>query len=367
MLPSLPRQPDIKFLIDNKYYFLLHAPRQSGKTTIMRAAVDSLNEEGKNHALYCDLEHLSDIQDETIGMRKILASLDGALADSTVKALKKAKNDGFWLGSQDTFRFKYLPLLIYLKELCRALDKQLVIFFDEADCLEGRVLISFLAQLRSGYMERFEVPFPLSVALIGMRDLQDYKTKVRPESDPIDHGSPFNIIRKSLTLHNFGFSQIQGLYAQHTEATGQVFLDEAVQRSWFWSEGQPWLVNALASVVVEEILQGDYKTDVTSEHIDIAAASIMSERDMHISSLLKHLSDPRVKRIILSMLSGSDELFRQGHTIWDGISLCDDQRYCVDIGLIKIIDGKPQPANPIYHTVIARHLSRTYLKSIPPD
>ncbi len=37
-----------------------------------------------------------------------------------------------------------------LTQLCRRFGKPLVVFFDEADCLFGRVLIAFLRQLRDG-------------------------------------------------------------------------------------------------------------------------------------------------------------------------------------------------------------------------
>jgi hypothetical protein len=46
MLPALPRLPDVQGLINNKQYFVLHAPRQSGKTTTMMAEVDRINDEG---------------------------------------------------------------------------------------------------------------------------------------------------------------------------------------------------------------------------------------------------------------------------------------------------------------------------------
>ena len=36
------------------------------------------------------------------------------------------------------------------------------------------------------------------------------------------------------------------MYQQHTADTGQVFLSEAVDRAFYWTQGQPWLVNALA-------------------------------------------------------------------------------------------------------------------------
>jgi hypothetical protein len=111
------------------------------------------------------------------------------------------------------------------------LDKDLIVFFDEADCLVDRVKLSFLSQLRVGYVERTDAPFPSSIALIGMRNIQDYKVQSRSEPATFSTSSPFNIIAKVLTLANFTEEEIKAFYAQHTEATGQVFEDGAVQRA----------------------------------------------------------------------------------------------------------------------------------------
>ncbi|MDR1871089.1 MAG: ATP-binding protein, partial [Deltaproteobacteria bacterium] len=47
MLPALPRLPEVQDLVNSEEYFVLHAPRQSGKTTSIYAAVDQINAEEK--------------------------------------------------------------------------------------------------------------------------------------------------------------------------------------------------------------------------------------------------------------------------------------------------------------------------------
>jgi hypothetical protein len=47
MLPALPRLPDVQYLIDTKKYFVLHASRQSGKSTSIRACTKAFNGEGQ--------------------------------------------------------------------------------------------------------------------------------------------------------------------------------------------------------------------------------------------------------------------------------------------------------------------------------
>ncbi|HET6387131.1 MAG TPA: hypothetical protein VFJ58_27400 [Armatimonadota bacterium] len=57
-LPPLERWDleEILSLIDQKRYFVLHAPRQTGKTTCLLSLVQYLNHQGKFRALYANLE-----------------------------------------------------------------------------------------------------------------------------------------------------------------------------------------------------------------------------------------------------------------------------------------------------------------------
>jgi predicted AAA+ superfamily ATPase len=47
MLPVLPRIPDVGDMIDGKFYFILHAPRQSGKTTFLQTLTEEINIVGR--------------------------------------------------------------------------------------------------------------------------------------------------------------------------------------------------------------------------------------------------------------------------------------------------------------------------------
>jgi hypothetical protein len=84
-------------------------------------------------------------------------------------------------------------LSIELRKFCKKLDKPLIIFFDEADCLRGDTLITFLRQLREGYVVRQLAVFVHSVALVGMRNIRDYIGQVRPDRESLGSASPFNV------------------------------------------------------------------------------------------------------------------------------------------------------------------------------
>ena len=343
MLPAIDRLPEAYVLIGRKQYFVIHAARQSGKTTLLKALTSAINTEGRQYALYCSFEAMQGIDDLDAGMATVIAALQFALERSPLDVLRnnmRIESDGF------------NPAVVVgraLTSLSAALDKPLVLFLDEADCLSGQVLITFLRQLRDGYANRDTAPFPWSIALVGMRDIRDFKAHIRPDRDTLGSASPFNIVTEDLTLANFTQEQVADLYRQHTAATGQIFEGDAVARAWYWSEGQPWLVNAMARQAVEKDLKGDFSLPVTATHIDRAADALMLRRDTHIDSLLERLKEPRVRKVIEPMLAGAE----------NEVSLLDDDtRFCLDLGLVAAdTAGALRPANPIYRDIIVRALT----------
>jgi hypothetical protein len=345
MLPVLSRLPEIEELIEGEYYFVLHAPRQSGKTTFLDALTNKINSEGKYYALNCSLMALRDEQYENIAMNKFVARLNFFMEASTVIAIKeKAYNYDLLPGMQNSVS----KISILLNHLCEDLDKELVIFFDEADCLSGSALISFLTQIRESFQIRYQPgnKFPRSMALVGMRDIRDYLKNISSDETSKGLASPFNIKKEALTLANFTKEEIGTLYRQHTEASGQIFDENAVARVWFWSEGQPWLVNALAYEAVVKILKKNYSAIVTAEIIDQAAETLILRRDTHIDSLLERLKEPRVIGVMDSVFAGTYSQSAPGS---------DDRQYCLDLGLVSIDqDTNLRPANPIYAEVMSR-------------
>jgi hypothetical protein len=237
---------------------------------------------------------------------------------------------------------------IILNQLCQDLDKDLVVFFDEADLLSGPGLLTFLAQIRDGYNNRHNPgnQFPRSLALVGMRDIRDCIASKHPESAGGHLASPFNIVAERMTLANFTREETGRLYRQHTEATGQVFEDAAVGRAWHWSEGQPWLVNALARQIVEVKLKNDYSALVTATLVDEAAESLIERRDTHIDSLIERLTEPRVIKVMDAVFAGTKSPVPVNS---------DDRRYCQDLGLVvKEKNLTLRPANKIYKEVMSR-------------
>ncbi|MDR1871331.1 MAG: hypothetical protein LBS60_05280 [Deltaproteobacteria bacterium] len=249
-----------------------------------------------------------------------------------------------------------------MNSLCEDLDKDLALFFDEADCLTGPGLLAFLAQIRNSYQTRRQPgdKFPRSMALVGLRDIKDYLAN---EDGAEPKGPPpnlFNIKEDSLTLPNFTPEEIGILYRQHTEASGQVFEAGAILRAWYWSEGQPWLVNALAYKAVASLLKNDYSKAVTAEIIDAAARSIILKQPGHIDSLMERLAEPKVRRVMDAVIAGAQGF--EETTISD-----EDIQRVLDLGLLKNENEVYQPSNPIYSEVIVRKLTKRMERRVPQN
>ena len=132
-----------------------------------------------------------------------------------------------------------------LSRWCAQSEKPITLFIDEIDCLVGDTLISVLRQLRSGYDKRPK-NFPQSACLIGVRDVRDYRIWSDEQQAMVLGGSAFNIKTKSIRMADFTKEDVRNLYLQHTQETGQKFDADAIDYAFELTQGQPWLVNALA-------------------------------------------------------------------------------------------------------------------------
>jgi len=344
MLPTGDRLPEIERLIAQENYFVIHAPRQVGKTTAMLTLAQELTASGQYTAVMLSLEV-------------------GAVFSHDPDLAEKAILDEW----KDSARFRLPPELqppawtvgesgrqigSFLSTWAQESSRPLVVFLDEIDALSDETLISVLRQIRSGFPNR-PIGFPQSVGLIGMRDVRDYKV-ASGGSDRLNTSSPFNIKVRSFTLSNFTLKDVGNLYQQHTEATGQIFTDEAIALAFHLTQGQPWLVNAIAKEITEYIAE-DPMLPITPELVNQAKEILIKRQDTHLDSLAERLREDRVRVIIQPILSGQ-ELVNMPE---------DDLRFVLDLGLCsRDSRGGIQIANPIYREIIPKVLASITIASL---
>ena len=359
MLPAMARLPQVVSLIDKKQYFVVHAQRQCGKTTAFQALADEMNAKGEKVALYCSVEAVQTYPDPDKGVPEIVAQirmnvgLFPELYGETAKADLLEALRGTEPSAKITEALSWLSVRV---------KKPLVVFFDEVDCLSEGTLVSFLRQLRNGRITcKRPGTFPVSVALIGMRDIRDYKAQIRPDSETMGSASPFNVITEAMTLRVFTAGEVAELYAQHTAATGQVFEPEAVRLAVEFSGGQPLLVNAFARWCVEKIHGERYGETITAEDMREAKEKIIRERGTHLDSLMERMKEPRVRGVVEPVMLG-EEIAAD--------DLNDDVKLVLDMGILKSENGSLVPANPMYAEIIGRYISyntQERMKRVVPE
>lgn len=347
MLPASRRVPEVRQLIDQKSYFVVHAPRQVGKTTALLSLAGELTSEGRYVAMLVSMEVGAAFpKDVGAAEAAILQSWRNAMQVQLPAELRPPPFPDAPPGSR---------IGAALATWAASAPKPLVVFLDEIDALRDEALISVLRQLRDGYRNR-PTQFPSAMALIGLRDVRDYKVS-SGGSGTLGTASPFNIKVESLTLRNFTRDEVAELYQQHTADTGQVFLPEAVDRAFYWTQGQPWLVNALARQMVEKLVP-DRAQPLTAAHVNEAKEILIRRQDTHLDSLTERLREPRVRRVIEPMLAG--------RALGDVPE--DDLRFVQDLGLVCMTQtGGLEVANPIYREIIPRVLAYTAFASLPPQ
>ncbi len=346
LVPPLPRLPTARTLVDQGGYFVLHAPRQSGKTTFLRHFARALTRDGTYCALYMSCEGAESCGDDARATQELLVQ---QLLDESRLQLPAALAPPAFDVSARSERL----LTDAVRAWCERCPRPVVLLLDEIDAVRGQSLIAVLRQLRAMFPDR-PASAPWSVMLCGLRDVREYKTASGGDATRLGTASPFNVKVKSLTFSLFTDEEVRDLLFQHTAETGQPFDEEAILRLAEYAGGQPWLINALARELVEEM---KVVGPITAEHVTEAKERLILERATHLDSLVSKLSEPRVRKVIEPLLTGEtvevDDVFD------------DDLRYVLDLGLVK--DKPLRVANPIYTEVVARVLSLGIQHTVTAD
>ena len=363
-----PSKPELHYLLDplsrieldtvlpliaQERYFVLHAPRQTGKTTCLLALRDALNAAGDYTAVYANIEGAQAMRQNVGAAMQTIASVLGEKFEESLElpglrielmAIAHAAGPG------DSLR-------TLLRAATERASKPVVLFLDEVDALIGDTLISLLRQIRAGYTDR-PTHFPQTIVLCGVRDVRDYRMTLS-DGEVITGGSAFNIKAESLRLGDFTDAEIRALYLQHTGATGQIFSESALALAWHLTQGQPWLVNALAEHAVWKTKENlDRHVEINEEKLRAASEALILRNDTHLDQLSDKLREPRVRGIIEPMLLGF------------GIEASEsDEQYLIDLGLVRRIDGRKNliPANAMYAEVLPRVLNSLTQSSLDSE
>jgi len=337
--------------VNDQLYWVLHAPRQTGKTTFLLSWAKELNAapSGEFAAAYVTVERVQGIAEPERAMPSICDAIRVGASDIGLPVPARPAADVAPTGMLDAIMRDWAELVA---------PRKLIVLFDEVDVMVGETLVSFLHQLRTGDSSHAIGVFPVSIALVSRRAMQDCIADAK-YARPMNLAGPFNVKQDAASISNFTKENVVELFAQRTADTGQQIAPDALEYVWEQSAGQPWLVNSFFKRATMRVLdEKDYST-VTVEHLREARKQIIEARETHLDALGKRLQDPRVKRVVQCVLTGdkTDPLGDQD----------DDVEYVRDLGLIKKspVMGY-EIANPLYEEVLTRYLNSRYYNTTPP-
>jgi len=345
-IPPLQRLDldDIMMLIEQHKYFILHAPRQVGKTSFLLALQAYLNDSKQYHCVYINVEAAQALLEDVPAANHLIAGeiasrARSSMADEFPESILEMVHQ----------RRPTHSLGELLTEWAQQTPKPIVLLIDEIDSLVGNTLLSVLRQLRAGYDKR-PTTFPQSIILCGVRNVRDYRLTTADGKILVTGGSAFNIKAQALRMGDFSRAEMETLLQQHTTETGQPFSEGVFDLIWAFTQGQPWLVNALAYEVCFTMKPNrDRSVIITTEMIHQAKENLILRRETHLDQLVDKLKEPRVHRVIAPMLAGGE---------YPKSVPADDVQYVLDLGLIRR-EGSLKIANSIYQEVIPRELTFT--------
>ena len=333
--------------IKDKLYWVLHAPRQTGKTTFLQSWMRKINAGDEAVACYVSVESCQGVPE----IENAIPAICGAIREF-------AASFGLPVPPMPENLLPHIMLSNILGNWAKmTAPKPLVVLFDETDVLQDAALINFLRQLREGFSRRGTGIFPVSVALVGMRDLKDYITASKGGIAP-NPGSPFNIKADSAQLSNFSRDDIEHLFAQRAAENGQQITPEALDYVYAQSNGHPWIVNSLFMRATLRILDQESTETITLAHIEQAREQMIQARETHLDALAERLKEPRIRRVVQAIMTGETDI---------SINREDpDVMLATDLGLIKWNTDKGFTiANPVYEEILTRCINLGYHDNMP--
>ena len=329
---------DIKTMVDLGRYFSIFAPRQSGKTTFFEDFCSKLEKDPTYVPILLSFQDYKNVDSQRfyqLIQKYLYSQLINRLHDVRCRQLGEIKTYLDIHALSD-----HICLRELFEELNRVMEsKKIVVFIDEFDGIPINELENFLTALRElyqKYKKRKEKAL-YSVGLVGIRNI----TKL-----VVGGVSPFNIADQ-VKLPPFTLRNVHDLYAQYTEETNQPFTKEAVKKVFEETDGQPWLVNRLGSILTVDI-KPETTEAITKEDVEKAIDILLYEENSHFDNITEKAK--QYKETFIDV-------------VFNGVEYVpgdDEQSLLLTHGLIKAEGKDVRVSNPIYQ----KRFTKTFFRDV---
>lgn len=246
------RLAQIKEMIDFGDYFVINRARQFGKTTILYALRNYLQEE--YNVISISFQRISTVnyQNESAFSKVFLEEFVSAAKNlhlifqndkDILYEIRKRIEVECNLNLTEMFRL--------LSEVCAYSKKPMVLLVDEVDSASNnQVFLDFLGIMRDYYLTRRDRATFHSVVLAGVYDIKNLKQKIRPDSEH-KYNSPWNIAADFNIDMSFSILDISGMLKEY-EQDYQTGMDIAYVSAiiYEYTSGYPYLVSVLSELWV---------------------------------------------------------------------------------------------------------------------
>ncbi len=318
--------------IEKGRYIVLFAPRQTGKTTLFRNALDILENKDNGYIpIQLNFEGYVDIDASVFYI-----SFGKEICKRIIKYFQK-HDEELTEDLKQFIGYAQITDVISMREFFESLgsllnQQRFVMIIDEFDAIPPSALRGFLHTLRQIYLSG-KGRCPYSVGIVGVKNITqlNYDRSI----------SPFNI-QDEYKLYNFTLEQVQELFSQYTHEMGQILDTEVIASIYKQTAGQPFLVNRFGQILTEE-MDIPKNDSITMEHFSTAHLKLLRERNTNIDHLITNIRRDRRFEVLLMKIASYD----QGTTFSLQNELISElTTYGV---IVEGVDGMCEIINPIYH------------------
>ena len=324
-------------------YIVLFAPRQTGKTTFSRLALDRLVAEDPTYFPI----HLNFEVYEGCTPIEFYGNLIEHIREEIETVFQKREQavpEAFAHFLENTHLTNQLSLRRFFRQLAEFLKNyRVVCLIDEFDGIPQAAVKGFLHALRHIYLT--DAPqCPHSVGIVGVKSI----TQLNFDRSV----SPFNI-QDEFRLPNFTLEEVRDLLGQYILEVGQPFAPDVIESLHKQTAGQPFLVNRIAQVLTAEL--NIPKTDpLTMIHFAQVHKQLLRERNTNIDHLRTNVRrDRRFEKMLLRIASYEK-----------GLRFNPDDDLMAELVTYGIIregsDGMCEIVNPIYQHRILQIFKPTF-------
>ena len=284
----------VKRMIDGGEYFVISKARQYGKTTLLRALSEYLEEDYLVISL--DFQNIES-EEYTNG-----STFVHALTREINKRIQKVteisddvKGRLHDLSNGTNYNVRMAEMFACFSEWCDNSEKPVVLIIDEIDtAANNQVFLDFLAQLRAAYLDSDKTATFQSVILAGVYDIRNIRRKIRPE-DEHKQNSPWNIASDFDVDMSFSSDDIAGmLYTYEADYNTGMDIRKIADIIYDYTSGYPFLVSRLCKFMDEKLIGTavfkDKKSVWTKEGVQEAVKRLITEKNTLFESLIGKLN-----------------------------------------------------------------------------